>query len=103
MACFYWDRKLLGPVAAKRELGQLFDGKQYDQIKSISPEIAYQLYLLDCIIEDLIRDLSRTKQYIANLGSHMKFALFALIVRASQLVNAEWGSSCAHKNIRGRA
>src|SRR5262245_55723642 len=65
IACFYWDSSL-GPVVAKRELGQLFDGKYYDQIKRVSPEIAYQLYLLQIIIQDCVWNLAKSKQYVRN-------------------------------------
>ena len=93
MASFYWDQSLLGPVAAKAELKELFDGKQYDQIKKTPPEVAYQLYLLKYSIENSVRYLSERKQYIANLASHLNFALFALVVRALEAASAEWGSS----------
>ena len=93
IASFYWDRKLLGPVAARRELGQLFDGSEYDQIKETSPEVAYQIFLLTCVLEACVGELSETKQYIEHMASHMKYTLFALVVRALQSAKANWGQS----------
>lgn len=93
IASFYWDKKLLGPVAARRELGQLFDGSEYDVIKETNPEEAFQIYLLDCVLHASVRELSETKQYIANMATHMRHTLFALVVRALQSANANWGSS----------
>jgi hypothetical protein len=55
MASYYWDEKILGPVAAKRELGQLFDGNHYDHLKTTPPDLTYQLFLLDGIIQTCVR------------------------------------------------
>lgn len=93
IASFYWDKKLLGPVAARRELGQLFDGSEYDVIKETNPEEALQIYLLDCVLNATVRELSEAKQYISNMATHMRHTLFALVVRALQSANANWGSS----------
>jgi hypothetical protein len=84
LASFYWNHKLLGPVAAKSELGKLFDGRPYDQIKETPPELAYQLFLLSSIIEKATTELARHKRYVANLAGHMRFALFAFVVKALQ-------------------
>lgn len=101
MGSFYWDQKLLGPVAVKRELGQLFDGKQYEHIKTTPPEIAYQLYLLNTVLQDCVNDLSAEKQYIANLSTHMRFTLLAVVVRTLQIVGAKWGMPEWTKSLLG--
>jgi hypothetical protein len=93
VASYYWDSKLLGPVAARRELGQLFDGKEYDKIKSTPPELAYQLYLLETILGKCVAELADSKQYIANLARYMTLTLFAVTVRCLQAANALWGHS----------
>ena len=93
IASYHWDSKLLGPVAARRELGQFFDGGEYDKIKSTSPELAYQLYLLETIQGKCVRDLAGSRQYIANLARYMTLALFAMTVRSLQAANAPWGHS----------
>jgi hypothetical protein len=61
-------------------------------IKATSPELVYQLYLLDKVIETHLDELSNAKQYIANLARHMKFVLFAFVVKALQASNASFGS-----------
>lgn len=91
-ASFHWDNKTLGPIAAKRELGQLFDGKPYEQIRQISPEHAYQLYALNSAITDALRELSKSKRHVAGLARHMQFALFSLIIKILQKQKPEWGS-----------
>lgn len=93
LASYYWDSKLLGPIAARRELGQLFDGKGYDKIKSTAPELAYQIHLLEAVLGKCVKELSVNKQYIANLERHMRLSLFALTVRALQAAGAPWGYS----------
>ena len=91
IASFYWDDKLLGPVAAKKP-EELFEGHKYDKITKTPPEVAYQLFLLDDVIESHVDELSRTKRYVSNLARHMKHALLGLVVRALQSANAKWGS-----------
>jgi len=89
---YHWDKKPLGPVAAKRELGQLFDGKPYDIIKDTPPEIAYQLYILDQILSDTVGKLSETKQYVRRMAAHMKFTLFTLSVKSIHAAGGSFGS-----------
>ena len=88
---YYWDDKLLGPVAAKKP-DELFEGPKYDKITQTPPEVAYQLFLLDSVIEGHVQELARTTRYVKNLARHMKHALLALIVRALQSANATWGA-----------
>jgi hypothetical protein len=87
-------------VAAKSDLGELFDGKQYDRIKTTSPDVIYQLYLLSSVLDQSVYGLSTSKQYIANLAGYMRFTLFALVVRALQAANAEWGSPELSKTLQ---
>jgi hypothetical protein len=91
IASFYWDNKLLGPVVAK-EPGQLFEGDTYKRIAETRPEVAYQVFLLGSIIKFHVDELALTKRYVKVLSRHMNYALFALVVKALQAVNAKWGS-----------
>jgi hypothetical protein len=100
IASYYWDLKLLGPVAAKRELGLLFDGRQYEQIKTTPVEIAYQLHILAMVIDSCVRDLALQKQYVAHMAGQMKFTLFALIVKALQGAKADWGTAHFTKTLQ---
>lgn len=93
IASYCWDHDLLGPVAAKSDLAGLFDGNQYDRIREISPEVAYQIFLLSSIVDSCADELSKKLQYVASLKRHMKFVLFALVVKALQQANADWGAS----------
>ena len=72
------------------------------QIKNTSPEVAIQIYLLDCIPNANLNELSKTKQYIANMSAHMRHALFALVVRALQRADANWGSSEFSNTLRNQ-
>ena len=90
IASYYWNNKLLGPVAA-RNPAELFQGKGYEKITETTPETAYQLFLLDDVIKTHVDELAESKQYVSNLARHMKYALLALIVRTLQSVNAEIG------------
>jgi hypothetical protein len=92
ITCYYWNMRPLGPVPAKRELGQLFDGKPYDIIKDTSPEVAYQLYLLDQIIKVTVSKISAIKQYVKRMATHMKFTSFALYIKTLQSADADFGS-----------
>lgn len=80
-----------GPVAAKSEVGQLFDGKQYDLVKMTPPEIGYQLFLLERAIDKCVWELGQAKGYVKHLAKHMRFTLFALVVRALQAAGASFG------------
>jgi len=91
VAAFHWGRKELGPAIAKSELGELFEGKAYDIIKSTSPELAYQIHLVGKIAGDCVGELSQYKKYVAQLASHMKLAVFSMLVKALQGAGAKWG------------
>ena len=93
IASYYWDKRHLGPAVAKGSLGELFDGKPYEVIQTTSPELAYQLYLLDLILDDCVGRLSGTKRYIQAMATHMWYTLFAICVKALQQSGARWGHS----------
>jgi hypothetical protein len=93
IASYYWDNTSLGPVAAKSDLAGLFDGAPYDRIRETAPEIAYQIFLLSNVIDSCVRYLSHRVRYVGSLKRHMKFALFALVVKVLEQAKAEWGTS----------
>jgi hypothetical protein len=93
ISSYNWDKKQLGPVPAKARLGELFDGKSYELIKTTSPELAYQLYLLGTDLEDSIRELAKSKQYVEHFAWQAQFTLFSLCVKAFQSARVEFGRS----------
>jgi len=90
IASFNWSKPRLGPVVAKN-VADLFEGESYDAIRRTTPELAFQIFLLDGDLWECRSDLSREKVYIANLGTAAHFALFSLVVRALQERGAKWG------------
>ncbi len=92
VASFHWDNQLLGPVTAKRELGNLFDGKLYDELKRAAPELTYQLFLLDGSIRDCVREISQAKDYVRSLRNHMQFVVFSIVARSLDSAGLRWRS-----------
>lgn len=93
VASYHWDKKLLGPVVAKGQLGELFEDKPYALVVKTPPELAYQIYLLSRIVEENLDRLAESKQYIEELASHLRFALFTLIVRSLKCRGDGFGKS----------
>ena len=75
ISSYHWDKKQLGPVPAKARLGELFDGKPYEIIKTSKPEVAYQLSLLGEVLGDCTWKLAQSKQYIEHFGWQAQFTL----------------------------
>jgi hypothetical protein len=90
IASSYWNEKYLGPAVAKSKVSDLFEDKPYDRICRVSPQEAFQIYLLQQIIQDHFEHLASQKRYIQNFGGHITFCLLALIVKTSRSVNAPW-------------
>ncbi len=93
ISSYNWDKKQLGPVPAKAKLGELFDGKSYDMIKTTKPAIAYQLYLLGNLLDASIKELARSKQYVGHFGWQAQFMLLSLCVKALQAVGVHFGDA----------
>ena len=91
IASYHWDRRQLGPVVAKAKLGELFEEKPYELIRDTRPELAYQVYLLGKIVDECLKKLAGSKRYIKELASYVRFALFALSVKALQAGGARFG------------
>lgn len=92
IASYHWSKPRLGPVVAKR-VADLFEGELYEAIRSTSPELAFQIHLLDADLWECERDLASEKLYIRNLKSYAHFAVFALAVRALQEAGAKFGET----------
>lgn len=92
IASFHWDRRLLGPIEARRNLRDLFDGHAYDLIRATPPLTVYQGFLLHLIVEQAVRQYSTQKHYVKSYARYMSLVLFALVVRSLQSAGAKWGS-----------
>lgn len=101
ISSYNWDKKLLGPVPAKSELGLLFDGKQYELVKGTTPELAYQLYLLGMILEDCSKQLAKSTQYVEHFAWQGQFTLFAICVKALQTAGVEFGKVAVTAFLEG--
>jgi AIPR protein len=93
IASYFWDFRQLGPVAAKGNLADLFGDDVYSYIRKASPELAYQLYLLDWILHWCVKELATHTQYAADLESYGRFALFTMCSRALKAQGAPFGES----------
>jgi hypothetical protein len=84
IASYYWNRKRLGPVVAKRGFEQIFEEARkrkgeitgYEIIKVTSPELVYQIYLLGEILSKCLKELGSSRVYIEELASYVRFVLF---------------------------
>ena len=91
IACYYWDNKKLGPVAAK-SVGELFDDPAYSDICEADPELAFQIFMLREILDDSYKHLARTKRYIGSFGGYIDHCLFSVIVKSLQSANVKWAT-----------
>ncbi len=89
MSSFYFTKPHLGPAVAKN-VGDLFEGDLYDELRTTPAELAFQIYILDMALYESRSDLAKDKVYIANLRSYDYFALFSLAVRALSAAGAKW-------------
>lgn len=97
IASFRWSKPRLGPVAAKN-VADLFEGDVYQSIRETSPELVFQLYLLDVALWECRNNLSKEKVYIRNLKRYEYFGLFSLTTRVLAEVGAKWG----HPDLTGQ-
>jgi len=91
IASYHWDKKLLGPVAAKGGRGGLFEEKPYETIRKTAPELVYQIFLLSDTIDSSVKELAASKRYVDELATHPRLALFSLLVKALQAGDANFG------------
>jgi|SRR5579859_100498 len=90
MASCYWNQKQLGPAISKSKVSDLFEEKPYELICRISTEEAFQIYLLNEIIQYQFERLAQQKRYIWNFGGHITFCLLALVAKMSRSAAAPW-------------
>lgn len=101
IASFYWSKPRLGPAVAKN-VKELFEGELYDRIREASPELAFQLYLLDQVLWECRSDLAKKRRYIRNFKAYEYFALFSIVVRSLTEVGAEWGKGELSAQLHGQ-
>lgn len=93
IASYHWNKKYLGPAAARRGVGALFEDKPYDVIRETAPELGYQIYLLGEIMDDCVGELSASKRYVEELTTYLRLALFSISVRGLQGCGAKFGET----------
>jgi len=69
----------------------------YEIIRTTPLETIYQIYHLDGVIYEAVRDLGSTRQYIENMRGYADMALLALVVKALQAANARFGDATLTK------
>jgi hypothetical protein len=92
IASYKWDDKKLGPVTAKKGVGELFNGKAYEHIRTTPPELAFQIWLAADIVDYSFKLLAQGSRYIDSLTGHSKQALFALVAKTLTSAGANWES-----------
>jgi uncharacterized spore protein YtfJ len=92
IASYYYNKKGLGPAEANGRLNDLFDEDAYKHIRDTSPELTYQLYLVNELMRYYLNELRRNKKYIFNVQTHIKYCLFTLICRVLDSNGIKWGS-----------
>jgi hypothetical protein len=85
-----WNTKHLGPAISKSKVSDLFEEKPYEKISRVAPQEAFQIYLLNNVLENHFYSLASRKRYIRNIGGHITFCLLALTVKVSRAVGARW-------------
>jgi hypothetical protein len=93
IASYHWDKKYLGPAAARRGVSGLFEDKPYDGVRATESELAYQIYLLGEIIDHCVRQLSASKKYIEEFSTYLRLALFSVCVRMLQGSGLKFGDA----------
>jgi hypothetical protein len=88
---YYYDRRKLGPAIAQGNLNSLFEEEAYLRIRSTSPEMAYQLYLLAEIVDRSLRRLGNQKKYIRNVRGYVDLSVFALLCRVFREAGVGFG------------
>jgi hypothetical protein len=100
IASYYWSKRKLGPAVAKN-VADLFEASIYEAICETTPELAFQIDLLDSDLWECERDLATEKVYIRKLKSYGHFAVFAVAVRALQEVGRNLAIPPSQSNYSG--
>jgi hypothetical protein len=99
IAGYLWPK--LGPAVAKK-VKELFDGAAYEQIRETTPELAFQIHLLDVDLRVCEKELAGEKVYIHNLKSYAHLADFSLVAKALQGAGAAFGDPALTDHLRGQ-
>ena len=92
IASYNWSKPKLGPVVAKH-IKELFDDAVYQTIREKTPELAFQISVLDSNLLGCTKDLAKEKVYIKRMKSYGQFAVFAVAIRAMHDADAEFGDA----------
>jgi hypothetical protein len=88
-------------VVAKK-VKELFDGTVHEKIRQTTPELAFQISLLDVNLRRCAKNLANEKVYIRNVKSHAHFAIFSLLVKALQSSGAKFGDPMLAEQLRAQ-
>jgi hypothetical protein len=90
IACYYYQRPKLGPVAAKKP-EELLNDDAYEPITRTSPELAHQIFRVGEFVIDCRKRLAgKTKRVSAYKGA-MDMALISVVIKALQTSDLPWG------------
>lgn len=92
LTSYFYDDSSLGPATAKREVGALFDEPIYNRLKENHPDLVYQLFLLNLVVQHCVSDLGKSKSYVSAIAGQMRLTLFSLIVKSLNAAKIEWRS-----------
>jgi hypothetical protein len=91
IASYFSKHRHLGPVLAKSKLAELFEDEAYAVIRRTPPELAYQLYLVDSILQACVKELAEHTRYVRELTSYGRFVLFTICTKALKAGGAAFG------------
>ncbi len=91
IASYHWRSSKLGPATAKLKVSSLFDGNAYDEIRATPVEVAYQVYLMDIMVNDCFRGLAESIVYAKNLKGHVNLSLLSMTVKVFHETKVQWG------------
>jgi hypothetical protein len=102
LACLLWKNPKLGPALAKGNLGELFQGEGYEEIREkVTPELAYQVYIVGDLVDSSLRQL--TQQKYRNARAHIDLVVLSLVCRVLSEQGAAWRkaefTACLEKQL----
>ena len=94
MACYYWQKKGLGPASA-RQPGQLFEGNAYQEIRKTPLEVAFQIFAVGDNIDKANRVVVKKVGAAKLVKPYHEQLLLSRVVRAMDAAGFDWGSEAA--------
>lgn len=91
-AAAYYDQENLGPANARSNAAELFEGKNYDQIRRIKPAVAFQLFELDEAVRSAWSSVGAATKGLRELKTYPRFLMISLLVRAIDQSDLSWGT-----------